>query len=254
MALVRPAKPDSVAREHGREQTDDTMPHQRQEMVKQIVGETRATGHLTGRFRLDPRVVEAMAKVPRHEFVSPSFADDAYLDSPLAIGCGQSMSQPYIVALMTDLLDLGDEAVVLEVGTGSGYQAAILAEIASRVHSVEVHGELALAAQQRLLRLGYTNVDIYIGDGQFGCESHAPYDGILVAAAVADIPVPLIEQLKVGANLVIPVLTGSCRQELIVVNKDKSGAILRRPVLPVVFVPFQKTGERPVSAAEKAGT
>ncbi len=171
----------------------------------------------------DPRVLEAMAKIPRHLFVPPHLQDEAYADYPLSIGEGQTISQPYIVALMTEALELDSQSRVLEIGTGSGYQAAILAEIASEVYTVERISSLAQRAQTLLEELGYTNVKIKEGNGTLGWPENSPYHGTIVTAAAPSIPLPLIEQLEVGGRLIIPV-GGSYSQDLLkVVKLDSHG-------------------------------
>lgn len=209
-------------------------------MIEQIKGEARVTASYTGRSEFEPRVIAAMAKVPRHEFVPASEIGVAYVNAALPIGSGQTISQPFIVALMTDLLCINEKAVILDIGTGSGYQAAVLAEIAKQVYSIEVVEPLAEEARTRLGRLGYTNIEITVGDGYYGCPQHAPFDGILVAAATTAIPAPLLKQLRPGARLVIPVHQGLGRQELIVAEKSFTGEISTRSVLPVAFVPFKE--------------
>ena len=189
--------------------------------------------------------MRAMRQVPRHEFVPPDMLELAYRNGPLAIGCGQTISQPYIVALMTDLLNIGEDSVVLEVGTGSGYQSAVLAQIAKQVYSLEIIAELADQAVRRLRRLGYANVHVRTGDGYYGWSEYAPFDGIIVTAAAVEVPTPLIEQLKPGARLVIPVGAPYMAQELCIVTKDPTGGISQRDVLGVAFVPM--TGERHVA-------
>jgi len=186
----------------------------------------------------DSLVLNAMRKVPRQLFVFESLRDVAYADGPLPIGEGQTISQPYIVALMTELMELEGGEKVLEIGTGSGYQAAILAEIASEVYSIEIIKTLADRAESTLTSLGYENITVRCGDGYQGWEEHAPFDGIIVTAAPDHIPQPLVDQLKTGAPLVIPV--GELFQELVVVNKTEKG-IEKRAVIPVRFVPM--TGE-----------
>lgn len=186
----------------------------------------------------DMLVLKAMRQVPRHLFISESFRDVAYADGPLPIGEGQTISQPYIVALMTELLGLKGGEKVLEIGTGSGYQAAILAEIASEVYSIEIIKSLSDRAESTLSSLGYENITVRWGDGYQGWIEHAPFDGIIVTAAPDHIPQPLIDQLKIGARLVIPV--GDMFQELIVVSKTEKG-IVKQGVIPVRFVPM--TGE-----------
>jgi protein-L-isoaspartate(D-aspartate) O-methyltransferase len=186
----------------------------------------------------DPLVLDAMTKVERHEFVVPGQEAEAYEDGPLPIGEGQTISQPYIVALMTELARVDKNSTVLEVGTGSGYQAAILSVICAKVYSIEIIEKLGLSAKKKLAELGYTNVQVRIGDGYQGWSEAAPFDAILVTAAPDHIPQPLLDQLKVGGRLVIPV--GDFYQELEVIKKTESG-VLREKVIPVRFVPM--TGE-----------
>ena len=183
----------------------------------------------------DERVLAAMLKVPRHEFVTPEFKELAYQDGALPIRQGQTISQPYIVAHMTELLELRAGDRVLEVGTGSGYQAAILAEIAAEVFTIEIIPELQQEASETLGKLGYTNIRFRVGDGYAGWPEHAPFDKIIVTAAPQEIPKPLIDQLTDGGRLVIPV--GGINQELVVLDKDKSG-VTRRSSIPVRFVPM----------------
>jgi len=186
----------------------------------------------------DPLVLKAMRKMPRHLFVPKTYQEEAYADEPLLIGEGQTISQPYIVALMTELLDLKGGEKVLEVGTGSGYQAAILAEIAKEVYSVEIICPLAQRAESTLKELEYKNVTVKCGDGYQGWKEHSPFDGIIVTAAPDHIPQPLVDQLKTGGRLVIPV--GDLFQELILVTKIEKG-VKKENVIPVRFVPM--TGE-----------
>lgn len=187
----------------------------------------------------DPQVLEAMRKVPRHQFVPERHREYAYEDRPLPIGEGQTISQPYIVALMTQLLRSESTDNVLEVGTGSGYQAAVLAEIVESVKTIEIVGVLAATARARLDSLGYENVEVRHGDGYNGWQEHAPYDAIIVTAAPEEIPPPLIEQLKNGGRMVIPVGAVDGRQRLQVVTKE-GGEIARRTIIPVRFVPFTR--------------
>ncbi len=188
----------------------------------------------------DRDVLAALERVPRHEFVPEQYRDQAYGDHPLPIGYGQTISQPYIVALMTELLQLKNTDRVLEIGTGSGYQAAILAEIVAEVYTVEIIEALAIEARERLKRLGYHNVHVRHGDGYYGWEEHAPYDAIIVTAAPDHIPQPLVQQLKDGARMVIPVGPPGSHQTLWLVTKEK-GTITKRSVTGVLFVPL--TGE-----------
>jgi protein-L-isoaspartate(D-aspartate) O-methyltransferase len=185
------------------------------------------------------RVLGVMGRVPRHEFVPADVRGSAYADSPLPIGEGQTISAPYIVAIMTELADVGPQDVVLEIGTGSGYQAAVLAELASKVFTIEIVEPLGRRAADTLERLGHRNVETKIGDGYKGWREHAPFDAILVTAAPDSIPEPLIEQLAAGGKLVVPV-GGSFGQDLTVVEKGADGRITKREVLPVRFVPFTR--------------
>ena len=187
----------------------------------------------------DPRVLAAMRKVPRHLFVDSPARGEAYEDHPVPIGNNQTISQPYIVALMTELLELPPRARVLEIGTGSGYQSAVLGEIAAEVYSIEILPDLARAASEKLKELGYTNVEVRAGDGYRGWPEQAPFDGIIVTAAPERIPEPLVDQLAVGGRMVIPV--GGFFQELKVFTKEKDGKITEKDMIPVRFVPM--TGE-----------
>jgi protein-L-isoaspartate(D-aspartate) O-methyltransferase len=191
-------------------------------------------------------VLNAIRKVDRHKFVPEEIRHHAYSDRPLPIGEGQTISQPYIVALMTELLELKNGDGVLEVGTGSGYQAAILAELADHVYTIEIIGSLALSAERLLRKLGYRNINVKIGDGYIGWEEFAPFDAIIVTAAPPHIPQPLLDQLKEGGRLVIPV--GDYYQELKKITKVK-GKIRSQNVIPVVFVPM--TGEHVKSGGKK---
>jgi protein-L-isoaspartate(D-aspartate) O-methyltransferase len=186
----------------------------------------------------DERILNAMLRVDRHEFVPGEVRHLAYADRPLPIGEGQTISQPYIVGLMTDLLELTKGDRVLEVGTGSGYQAAILAELVDHVYTIEIINSLAQSAEKILKKLGYTNIDVKIGDGYLGWEEFAPFDAIIVTAAPPHIPQPLVDQLKEGGRLVIPI--GDYYQELKKITKVK-GEINSQDIIPVVFVPM--TGE-----------
>lgn len=188
---------------------------------------------------VDPEVLRAMGRVPRHRFVPDALRDAAYDDRPLPIGHAQTISQPYVVAFMTQLIAPTRRSRVLDVGTGSGYQAAVLGELCKEVHSIEILKTLADEAAGRLTALGYKNITVRHGDGYRGWKEHAPFDGIIVAAAAGHVPQPLVDQLAPGGRLVIPV--GRFYQELLVVHKRADGSIERRSVLPVAFVPM--TGE-----------
>lgn len=211
----------------------------RHELLAQIDADFAATGDYTGRARVDPRIRLAMAPVRRHLFVPPGEEFLAYEDHALAIGYGQTISQPFIVALMTDLLETQPDHTVLEVGTGSGYQAAVLSSLVRQLYSIEVVEALAESAAERLERLGYNNVEVRAGDGAKGWPEHAPYDGIIVTAAARAVPLALVEQLKTGGRLVIPI-GGPGGQDLRVLEKQPDGSIKSRSVLPVMFVPLTK--------------
>ncbi len=197
---------------------------------------------LVARDIVDPRVIDAMRRVPRHLFVPPSVRDHAYGDGPLPIGHGQTISQPYIVALMTQLVDAAPSKKALDVGTGSGYQAAVLAELVQRVYSIEIVEPLAVEARQRLQQLGYENITVRHGDGYLGWPSEAPFDVIVVAAAPDHLPPALVEQLARGGKMVIPV--GAGFQELMLIEKDAAGEISQRTIAPVSFVPMTGAAER----------
>jgi protein-L-isoaspartate(D-aspartate) O-methyltransferase len=207
-------------------------------LLEEIEADVRETAYLTGRAALDPRVMEAFGRVPRHAFVPNGLQVSAYDNHPLPIGHGQTISQPYIVALMTDLIRPRPEDVVLEIGTGSGYQAAVLSGLVKQVYSVELVEALGLLARERLQRLGYGNVEVRVGDGHLGWPEHAPYDGILVTAAAESVPPALVRQLKPGGVLVIPVGLSHFSQQLRLISKDADGHLQERNVLPVVFVPL----------------
>lgn len=207
-------------------------------MLKDIRAHTRYSCSTTEREALDSRVLDAVAQVPRDAFVPQHLKHLAHSDGPLPIGQGQTISQPFIVALMTDLINPTPESRVLEVGTGCGYQSAVLAELVARVYSVEIIPELSRAAGERLIQLGYTNVEAKVGDGYYGWAEQAPFDGILVTAAAEEIPPPLVEQLAPGACMVIPVGGLMFGQDLLVVEKDVLGKVRRRNLLSVAFVPL----------------
>jgi len=188
----------------------------------------------------DERVLAALRAVPRHEFVPAELLRQAYEDRPLPIGHGQTISQPYIVGLMSELLEIGPEDRVLEVGTGSGYQAAIVAQLARETVSIEIVGALAQRAARKLGSLGYRNLTVLHGDGYFGHEAQAPYDAIIVTAAAEHIPPPLIAQLKPNGRMVIPVGRRAWTQNLILVEKDEMGKVSTRNILAVRFVPLTR--------------
>jgi len=221
-----------------------------EKLIQDIEWEVQLTKAYIGKDRLDSRVMEAIAKVPRHEFVPKESRVYAYDDGPVPIGFGQTVSQPFIVALMTDLLQPQPEHVILEIGTGSGYQAAVLAQLVKKVYSIEIITELAEAARKRLAKLGYGNVEIKVGDGYYGWPQHAPFDGIIVTAAAPEIPPPLIAQLKSGGRMVIPVGQPFGHQMLKVVEKKEDGDTVIRDVLGVAFVPL--TGNQSQNREEEA--
>jgi protein-L-isoaspartate(D-aspartate) O-methyltransferase len=220
---------------------EDPFEAPRRQMMSEIVTEAVLTAGYTGRAAFSARVLEAIEAVPRHEFVPIELQPYAYLNRPLPIGFEKTVSQPYIVALMTDLLDPGKDEVVLEVGAGAGYQAAVLARLAKQVYSVDIIDELAGGAERRLRRLGFGNVEIRAGNGYYGWPEHAPYDKIMVTAAPDLIPPPLLDQLKPGGRMVIP--TGIPeKQGLFLVEKSAGGALSTREILPVRFSELEDPG------------
>ena len=207
---------------------------QRREMVAAIRAMAEHMAPQIGKTALDERVLRAMAKVPRHEFVPVEVHQYAYLNRPIPIGFDKTISQPLMVAVMTDLLELKPDDALLEIGTGLGYQCAVLAELASRVYSVEIIDELAQRARRRLKQQGYTNVEVRIGNGYSGWPEHAPFDKVIVAAAPDLIPPPLLNQLRAGGRMVIPVgLLGA--QQLVMVEKDLNGRVTTKEIMPVAF-------------------
>lgn len=210
----------------------------RRDMVKEVIADTTSTSSSTGISALSPNVIAAMGKVERHRFVSAALAPFAYANRPLSIGHGQTISQPFIVALMTDLMKVKPGDKVLEIGTGSGYQAAVLAEVAASVYSIEIIEPLGKDAGERLKTLGYRNVNTKVGDGYYGWPEAAPFDAIIVTAAASHVPPPLIQQLKPGGRMVIPLGTQFMTQSLMLVEKQMDGSITNRQILPVAFVPL----------------
>lgn len=207
-------------------------------LLDEIRAEVGDTQYYTGRAALSEKVLSAFAAVPREAFVPAALRLAAYANRPLPIGHGQTISQPFIVALMTDLLDPQADDTLLEIGTGSGYQAAILAKLVKRVYTLEIVDTLAEQARARLRDLGYENIEVREGDGHAGWPEHAPYDGILVAAAAPDVPAVLVEQLKPGGRLIMPVGGRYSGQKLLLIEKDPRGRVSRESVLPVIFVPL----------------
>ena len=210
-------------------------------MVEEITADVRETSSYIDRDTLTNQVMQVMARVPRHEFVPQDMQLLAYENRPLPIGHGQTISQPYIVALMTELLEPKADFKVLEVGTGSGYQAAVLAELTRQVFSIEIIEELGEQAQQRFQRLGIENVETRIADGYYGWPEQAPFDAILVTAAADHIPPPLIKQLKPGGRMIIPVGGRFQVQQLVLVEKTPEGKTTTHQILPVRFVPLTRT-------------
>jgi len=214
---------------------------ERRAMLAAIEADVAATARETGRARLDDRVVAAMAGVERHRFVPPDQQAHAYENRALPIGHGQTISQPFIVALMTDLLAPRADDIVLEIGTGSGYQAAVLAHLVRRVYTIEIVPSVARAGAKALAAAGYRNVETRIGDGYAGWPEAAPFDGIVITAAPPAIPAPLLAQLKPGGRMVVPVGADGETQELRVLTRQADGSVTERRVLAVRFVPFTRS-------------
>lgn len=209
----------------------------RRQMIETIAIHALLVGNDIGKQGLGNRVMEVMGRVARHEFVPAELRPHAYIDDPLPIGFGKTISQPFMVALMTDLLDVQASDSVLEIGTGVGYQAAVLADLAEKVYTVEIIGELALAARSRLEDLGYANVEVRLGDGSKGWPEHAPFDKVIVTAAPELVPPSLIMQLKPGGRMVVPAGLED-DQRLMLVEMDDAGNLKTREVLRVVFSPL----------------
>ena len=219
---------------------EDPYTAKRDRLAEEIVAEMRATAAETGRDKLRDSVLRAMRTVPRHRFVPAHLEPDAYRDRPLPIGMGQTISQPFIVALMTELLDPSPSSRVLEVGTGSGYQAAVLAECVAKVYSIEIVRPLGEQARKVLAEVGYRNVEVRIGDGYKGWPEAAPFDAIIVTAAPDHVPQPLVDQLAPGGRMVIPVGTHHGIQDLLVITKGADGKAVTRRTLAVRFVPLTR--------------
>jgi len=221
---------------------EDSIEDRRRRMLAEVVAEAALTAGHTGRAAFSERVLRVVDSVPRHEFVPIELRPYAYLNRPLPIGYEKTVSQPFIVALMTDLLELEEGDAVLEIGAGAGYQAAVLAELARHVYTVEIIEELAQGAERRLQRLGYDNVKVRVANGYYGWAEHAPYDKIMVTAAPDLIPPPLLAQLKPGGRMVIP--TGiPDRQALVLVEKSAAGSLTTREILPVRFSELEDPGD-----------
>lgn len=219
-------------------QPTDPFEEQRQRMVKEDIG---SSGFWDAREPVrDEKVLEVMRMVPRHEFVPEKLRDESYEDTPLPIGHGQTISQPYMVAYMTAMLGANADDIALEVGTGSGYQAAVLSRIVKEVYSIEIIPELEAGARRALEKLGYANVHTRSGDGYRGWGEHGPFDVIIVTAAASHIPPPLVEQLKPGGRMAIPVGPPGQVQQLMLVEKREDGKITQRSVMPVQFVPLTR--------------
>ena len=210
----------------------------RHRMVEEVLSDANATSSYSGRAAFSPGVIAAMEKVERHRFVPAALSLVAYFNRPLPIGHGQTISQPFIVALMTDLMKVKAGDRVLEIGTGSGYQAAVLAEMAGSVYSIEIIEPLGKQAGELLQLLGYRNVQTRVGDGYYGWPEAAPFDAIMVTAAASHVPPPLIKQLKPGGRMVIPLGTQFMTQYLMLVEKQMDGTLTTRQILPVRFVPL----------------
>jgi protein-L-isoaspartate(D-aspartate) O-methyltransferase len=211
-------------------------------MLHDIEAEANYACRMTGRSTLDDHVLDAMSRVPRQRFVRKNFRSHAYDNSPLPIGKGQTISQPFIVALMTDLVAPKRDDKVLEVGTGSGYQTAVLAEMVDQLYTIEIIPKLAERSQRLLEKQGYNNINNRVGNGYFGWPEEAPFDAIMVTAAAEEIPQPLIDQLAPGGRLLLPVGKRHYTQDLILLQKDQTGQVHTSNLLPVSFVPL--TGER----------
>jgi protein-L-isoaspartate(D-aspartate) O-methyltransferase len=211
---------------------------ERAAMVRTITLYVAEAKSATGQDSLAPQVLEAMGTVPRHAFVPDEARRQAYADRPLPIGYGQTISQPFIVAVMTDLLQISPDHVVLEIGTGSGYQAAVLAHLARQVYTIEIVPGLGSGAAQRLKSLGYANVATRLGDGYYGWPEAAPFDSIIVTAAASQIPPPLIQQLKAGGRMILPIGAPFSLQHLVLVEVDQERKVRTRELLPVEFVPL----------------
>lgn len=220
-------------------------------LLEEIKNDAKFTASYTGRGKFSPAVMDAMAEVDRENFVSLQYLPFAYDNGPLPIGYGQTISQPYIVALMTDFLDLTAESVVLEIGTGSGYQAAVLSRLAKQVYSIERIKELSESASERLKGLGYDNIEIQNQDGYTGWQEKAPFDGVIVTAAISHIPPALIKQLKPGGRMVIPIGLPHEHQELMLLVKDKKGETHTESLLGVAFVPLITDKENDVAQTDE---
>lgn len=210
----------------------------RQNLLQELQRDMQLTAVFTNKNKLDEKVVKAMLAIPRHKFVRRGDEKYAYENRPLRIGYGQTISQPYIVALMTDLLQLKADDKVLEIGTGSGYQAAILSPLVKSVYTIEIIEPLGKQARLRFAQLGYNNITSKVADGYYGWEKAAPFDAIIVTAAASHVPPPLIQQLKPGGRMIIPVGSQFLTQQLMLIEKNSDGSVRSRQILPVSFVPL----------------
>lgn len=208
------------------------------QMLSSIQTDMKYTRSMTGKEKLRDDILSTLRKVPRDEFVPEHLQSMAFDNAPLPIGHGQTISQPYIVALMTELLEIQPEHVILEIGTGSGYQSAILSCLCRQVYTIERIEELSSAAKQRFKKLHYNNIEVITGNGYYGYPQHAPYDGIIVTAAATHIPEVLVNQLKAGGKLVIPVGLTGMHQDLLLLEKDDNGETTVQNILAVAFVPL----------------
>lgn len=217
----------------------------RENMIKEMEIDMKGTDGVIGRQSFHKKVMDAMSKVPRHEFVQSHLKPFAYLNRPLPIGHGQTVSQPFIVALMTDLLEIDKGDTVLEIGAGSGYHSAVLAELAKEVYTIEIIKDLGEQARKRLRRLNYKNIRVRVADGYYGWDERSPFDAVIVTCAAGHIPPPLLKQLKPGGRMVIPIGGVYDVQMLMIVTKDVSGTIKTRQVIPVRFVPMTGRAGKP---------
>ena len=229
----------AIAPAHAQDAVEDA----RAEMIETIEEHARSAPGAVKSGEIDAEVLDAMGEIPRHEFVPEEVRPDAYRDRPLPIGYGQTISQPFIVALMTDLLEVEPGDKVLEIGTGSGYQAAVLSPLVEQVYSIEIVPELGERAGETLDELDFANVETKIADGYYGWPEEAPFDAIVVTAAASHIPPPLVQQLEPGGRMIIPIGGAFSAQQLMLVEKQSDGSVTTRQLLPVRFVPFTRADD-----------